>query len=130
RRIFCDVHRIFSPRALAQAVRETLRPLWKSIVLCVRKRRPTGSSVSSERLGKAVANKTKKREPLRRPPAQRTKRPSDGRPVHSKLDFQDPHSIESRRNSLESAIGREVRDFRRKLNMTVAELATVAGMST
>ena len=81
-------------------------------------------------MGKAVANKTKKREPLRRTPVQRSKRPSGGRRAQSKLDFQDPHSVESRRNSLESAIGREVRDFRRKLTMTVAELATVAGMST
>jgi len=31
-----------------------------------------------------------------------------------KLDFQDPHSSDSRRNDLELAIGREVRDFRRK----------------
>jgi transcriptional regulator with XRE-family HTH domain len=77
-----------------------------------------------------VANKTKKREPLRRTPAQRSKYPGEGRKGKSKLDFQDPHSVESRRSSLESAIGREVRDFRRKLNMTVAELATVAGMST
>jgi transcriptional regulator with XRE-family HTH domain len=53
-----------------------------------------------------------------------------GKRAEAKLDFQDPHSLDSRRNDLELAIGREVRDFRRKLNMTVAELAAMAGMST
>src|SRR6185295_14408455 len=49
----------------------------------------------------------------------------------AKLAFQDPHHVSSsRRNSLELAIGREVRDFRRKLSITVAELAGLAGMST
>ena len=81
----------------------------------------------SASVGKAVSNKTKKREALRRAsPA----RPGKRRAAEPKLDFQDPHSLDSRRNDLELAIGREVRDFRRKLNMTVAELATMAGMST
>ncbi|HVT54017.1 MAG TPA: hypothetical protein VHE77_20735, partial [Dongiaceae bacterium] len=74
-----------------------------------------------------MSNKTKKREALRRSaPA----RPAKRRAAEPKLDFQDPHSVDSRRNDLELAIGREVRDFRRKLNMTVAELAAMAGMST
>jgi DNA-binding XRE family transcriptional regulator len=73
-----------------------------------------------------LSNNTKKREPLRRTrPAKRAKRAAE-----TKLDFQDPHAASSRRNSLELAIGREVRDFRRKLSMTVAELANMAGMST
>ena len=44
---------------------------------------------------------------------------------------QDPHNLEGARdNILEVAIGREVRGFRQKLNMTVMELARVAGLST
>jgi len=84
-----------------------------------------------------VSNKPKKREPLRRsPPSRRTKttadesKSADSKKADAKLDFQDPHSLSERHNSLELAIGREVRDFRRKLSMTVAELATMAGMST
>lgn len=46
------------------------------------------------------------------------------------LEFQNPHGPDSRENALESAIGREVREFRRKLNMTVSELAALANMST
>jgi transcriptional regulator with XRE-family HTH domain len=97
------------------------------------------SARANGRLGGAVSNKSKKREPLRRTvPGRRTKRapvgspggPPAGRKPEAKLDFQDPHGATSRRNSLELAIGREVRDFRRKLNMTVAELAAMAGMST
>lgn len=45
-------------------------------------------------------------------------------------DMQDPHSLAGRRNAnLEVAIGREVRAFRRKLDMTVAELARQAALS-
>ena len=45
-------------------------------------------------------------------------------------EFQDPHGlIDKRHGRLEEAIGREVRDFRRKLNMTVAELAKMAELS-
>ena len=44
---------------------------------------------------------------------------------------QDPHALEGARdNTLETAIGREVRTFRQKLGMTVAELSTAAGVST
>jgi transcriptional regulator with XRE-family HTH domain len=46
------------------------------------------------------------------------------------LEFQNPHGPDPRENALESAIGREVREFRRKLNMTVSELAALANMST
>ena len=78
-----------------------------------------------------MSNKPKKREPLRRsPPAGRRKTPDAAGKAGAKLDFQDPHHVSAQRNSLELAIGHEVRDFRRKLNMTVAELATMAGMST
>jgi transcriptional regulator with XRE-family HTH domain len=44
--------------------------------------------------------------------------------------YQDPHHVSSRLHSLEAAIGREVRAFRHKLNMTVAQLAQSAKMST
>ncbi len=80
-----------------------------------------------------MSNKPKKREPLRRSPsvAKRNKSASETpKKGGTKLDFQDPHHVTAQRNSLELAIGHEVRDFRRKLNMTVAELATMAGMST
>jgi transcriptional regulator with XRE-family HTH domain len=46
------------------------------------------------------------------------------------FEMQDPHSLAGKRDSnLEGAIGREVRGFRRKLDMTVAELARQAGLS-
>ena len=79
-----------------------------------------------------MSNKSKKLEPLRQAPKPSSrKRAADGsKKAGGKLDFQDPHHVSARHNSLELAIGREVRDFRRKLNMTVAELATMAGMST
>lgn len=46
--------------------------------------------------------------------------------------MQDPHDLagSDRTNSLEIAIGGEVRAFRRQQNMTVAELAKSAGVST
>ncbi|MFO1057208.1 MAG: XRE family transcriptional regulator [Dongiaceae bacterium] len=45
-------------------------------------------------------------------------------------DFQDPHGlVEASESSLERAIGHEVREFRRKLDMTVAELAKLADLS-
>ena len=43
---------------------------------------------------------------------------------------QDPHTTkDSRSNSLEIAIGREVKGFRNKLGMTVVELAKLAELS-
>ena len=43
------------------------------------------------------------------------------------LPFQDPHASPSRRaNLLEEAIGREVKGFREKLGLTIAELAKAA----
>jgi transcriptional regulator with XRE-family HTH domain len=45
--------------------------------------------------------------------------------------MQDPHSLaDSRAHSLEAAIGRQVRALRRKLDMTVTELAGLAGLSS
>lgn len=45
--------------------------------------------------------------------------------------FQDPHALAgSRESALEVAIGAEVRTFRQKQNMTVAELAARAALST
>jgi transcriptional regulator with XRE-family HTH domain len=46
------------------------------------------------------------------------------------LKFQDPHDLSGARdNKLEVAIGDEIREFRRKQNMTVVELASRAGVS-
>ena len=46
------------------------------------------------------------------------------------LPYQEPHAIEGAKESrLEVAIGREVREFRRALDMTVTELAKGAGLS-
>lgn len=43
---------------------------------------------------------------------------------------QDPHKVrESREKNLETAIGREVRDFRKQRGMTVADLAEATGLS-
>lgn len=43
---------------------------------------------------------------------------------------QDPHKVrESREKNLETAIGREVREFRHQRGMTVADLAQVTGLS-
>jgi len=48
-----------------------------------------------------------------------------------KSDLQDPHDLAGDRdNRLEVAIGGEVRQFRRQQDMTVAELAKSAGVST
>ena len=47
-----------------------------------------------------------------------------------KEQFQDPHGLVGARDTdLEAAIGREVREFRRKLDMTVADLARQADLS-
>jgi len=45
------------------------------------------------------------------------------------LDYQHPHATESEDGSLELSIGGEVREFRKKLDMTVAELAKTSGLS-
>ena len=44
-------------------------------------------------------------------------------------EFQDPHGLVGQTSRLETAIGREVREFRRQLEMTVAELAKQAKLS-
>ena len=45
--------------------------------------------------------------------------------------FQDPHALTGARdNNLEVAIGREVRTFRKALDMTVMDLARASGLST
>ncbi|MFQ5971813.1 MAG: helix-turn-helix domain-containing protein, partial [Alphaproteobacteria bacterium] len=47
-----------------------------------------------------------------------------------RLDFQDPHAVSGAAgNQLEAAIGREVREFRTKLDMTLVELARLTGLS-
>ncbi|MEX0696522.1 MAG: XRE family transcriptional regulator [Dongiaceae bacterium] len=53
-----------------------------------------------------------------------------GRTSKEQVAFQDPHGLAGPRDGqLEGAIGREVREFRRKLDMTVAELARLASLS-
>lgn len=48
----------------------------------------------------------------------------------AKPDFQDPHGLRGQTDGhLEGAIGREVREFRKKLDMTVAQLAGQARLS-
>lgn len=54
---------------------------------------------------------------------------TDARPRLAPLK-QDPHAVrETRENVLEVAIGREVRAFRKKLGITVADLALATGIS-
>ena len=51
-------------------------------------------------------------------------------PSPDRSSFQEPHrDPEERNNRLEIAIGHEVQAFRNKLDMTVVELAKVAGLS-
>lgn len=46
------------------------------------------------------------------------------------LRYQEPHEVAgARENSLEVAIGRELRNFRKNLDMTVTELAKASGLS-
>ena len=45
------------------------------------------------------------------------------------LDYQHPHATEADDSNLEVSIGGEVREFRKKLDMTVAELAKASGLS-
>lgn len=60
-----------------------------------------------------------------------TVRNDKGKPTPGDRDRgQDAHAVSgSQENRLEVAIGREVRDFRKKLDMTVVELARLAGLS-
>ncbi|TDQ83302.1 XRE family transcriptional regulator [Dongia mobilis] len=68
-----------------------------------------------------------RRSAVEKAPAGRGKgAPRTGR--SSQLE-QDPHQVTGKRRSLESAIGREVRNFRHQLNMTVAQLSQTSGMS-
>jgi transcriptional regulator with XRE-family HTH domain len=73
-----------------------------------------------------LASKPKKQSAIRRPISLAAARAL----APEVLEFQNPHGPDQRENALESAIGREVREFRRKLNMTVSELAALANMST
>lgn len=58
------------------------------------------------------------------------RRPAKQAEAGTSQEFQDPHGlIDKNQGRLEEAIGREVREFRRKLNMTVAELAKMAELS-
>jgi transcriptional regulator with XRE-family HTH domain len=60
-----------------------------------------------------------------------TRRPTPrAKPVDRSAEFQDPHHPAAPAGKgLELALGREVRNFRRKLDMTVAELAKQSGLS-
>lgn len=44
--------------------------------------------------------------------------------------FQDPHRVDAQGHTLEASIGRQVRALRQKLDMTVTELAGLAGLSS
>lgn len=60
------------------------------------------------------------------------KQATERRPAEpqTRATLQDPHALtHEREGTLESVIGREVRDFRRKLDMTVADVAKLAGLS-
>lgn len=48
---------------------------------------------------------------------------------NEKLDYQHPHETGTEDSLLEISIGREVREFRKKLDMTVAELAKASYLS-
>jgi len=59
-----------------------------------------------------------------------TKGPQRQRPQPPQEFGQDPHALGGGRESnLELAIGHEVREFRKKIDMTVADLAKLAGLS-
>src|SRR5690606_34581763 len=55
--------------------------------------------------------------------------PARARTPDRSEEFQDPHHPADGAKGLEMAIGREVCGFRRKLDMTVAELAKQADLS-
>ena len=58
-----------------------------------------------------------------------SKQQEEAKAVKKWLD-QNPHAIrEPRENNLEIAIGRAVRDWRKKLNITIADLANATGIS-
>jgi transcriptional regulator with XRE-family HTH domain len=50
-------------------------------------------------------------------------------PKRPKKPLQNPHELVGKDNRLEISIGHQVRELRRKLQMTVAELAKLAGLS-
>jgi len=72
---------------------------------------------------KAGKNKEPESKPLR------AKSIAGAPPKESAQLEQDPHQVSGKKRSLESAIGREVRNFRHQLNMTVAQLSQAAGLS-
>ena len=56
--------------------------------------------------------------------------PSDRFSGHGPGLMQDPHAVrDARENNLETAIGHEVRSYRKGLGITVTDLATATGMS-
>lgn len=58
------------------------------------------------------------------------KTPKTAKNVQKPALTQDPHAVrEPRANNLEMAIGHEVRTYRKKLGITVADLAAATGMS-
>ncbi|MGH6933311.1 MAG: helix-turn-helix domain-containing protein [Dongiaceae bacterium] len=75
-----------------------------------------------------------KKRPAKKPEKpERRQRPAPPTVTRGQRDsdeFQDPHALaDSAVAGLEVAIGREVREFRKKLDMTVAELAKLADLS-
>ena len=68
----------------------------------------------------------------RQTPARGGSAPAKSRPARDRAatEFQDPHGlVDTTVSRLEVAIGREVREFRKKLDMTVADLAKLADLS-
>jgi len=49
---------------------------------------------------------------------------------HPSENFQDPHSPAAAERQIEEALGRQVREFRRQQDMTLADLAKAAGLSS
>lgn len=66
----------------------------------------------------------------RKPPVSYNAGQSELEETMGDLQVQDPHALEgARENRLEVAIGHQVREFRMKLGMTVADLGRQAGLS-
>ncbi len=70
------------------------------------------------------------REPVADAPLLSTATDRSPLPTAAPFEGQDPHALDGARdNMLEVAIGREVRSFRNKLGITVADLAAATGLS-
>ncbi len=81
-------------------------------------------------MAKPVTSASRPKRTPRRKATGRSTAAKPGRPDSEALHYQDPHALTgAAENRLEVAIGREVRGFRKALDMTVTELAKGAGLS-